>query len=827
MFSRAALFVNIQKQIKIIILMIFVILTVYVGISSIAERQIAAVDARGVAAIDQKLAAEADLLALTWVDTLHQIDHLHHLASLVTLARQTNAPRADRVLAQLQSAAVQAGPSILQASAIALDGRLLWSTLPMPAGRLDLSQREHYLAIVRDGLPRFVGRPVIGANSGRHTIQFAAADRDATGALVAVSVVSVDTAINPGMRATIADDPAGQVSVIRNDGVILSSSQPGEVGQLAPTPPPEAPPQANAQRLWRATSASDGIRRFYVVRAIAGADMSILLARDEAREMAPTRLAIQQIRRIANTLTVVLIALAIVGVAAIRLGRATVQQRRRADRAAEAEALLRQISASAHDVMTLHDGAMAALYANPALHRVLGRPPEALVGQSLTAIALPEDRAALHAALQSIMAGAGGLRLVFRAQHADATLRWLETEIVAVAEASGSQSRYLAVSRDVTARIAHEAALQALREERDSMLYLGPGTHYQTPLIDGRPGGMVFSVRPDASLFGFSADQRAAPDFTLPFATDLDRQARDAALQLCLETGHGSVEYRVVQADGGIAVLRDEMRWVSRDDGGVMLYGYVTDVTLAHDERQALRHLERLATFGEVVTGIAHDIAQPLAVMSMAAENGLRAQLRGPSGQARAAEKFVAITEQTSRLKALIDNMLSLARGDEAAVEPFALAAVLALALQMVERRAALANVRVEPSLAPDLPLILGGRLGLEQVLINLLINACDAYASNHIALADRRVCIAAEPQDDTVVITVRDWAGGIPATLLPRIFEPFVTTKAPGKGTGMGLAVCLRMINTMGGTLDVASSNGSTCFVITLPVAEVPDDTP
>jgi len=185
----------------------------------------------------------------------------------------------------------------------------------------------------------------------------------------------------------------------------------------------------------------------------------------------------------------------------------------------------------------------------------------------------------------------------------------------------------------------------------------------------------------------------------------------------------------------------------------------------------------------------------------------------------------VAITEQTARLKALIDNMLRLARGDEAAVEPFALAAVLALALQMVERRAALANVRVEPSLAPDLPLILGGALGLEQVLINLLINAFDAYASNHIALADRRVCISAETQDDTVVITVRDWAGGIPATLLPRIFEPFVTTKAPGKGTGMGLAVCLRMINTMGGTLDVASSNGSTRFVITLPVAELPDD--
>lgn len=821
MFSRAALFRNIQKQKKVIFLIIFVILPVYVAISTIAERQMAAVEARGVAAIDQKLAAEADLLALTWVDTLHQIDHLHHLASLVTLARQTDAPRADRVLAQLQSAAVQAGPSILQVAAIALDGRLLWSTLPMPAGRVDLSQREHYLAIVRDGLPRFVGRPVIGANSGRHTIQFAAADRDATGALVAVSVVSVDTAINPGMRATIADDPAGLVSVIRNDGVILSSSQPAEVGQLAPTPPPEA----NGQRLWRAPSPSDGVRRFYVVRAIAGADMSILLARDEAREMAPTRLAIQQIRRIANTLTVVLIALAVVAVAAIRLGLATVQQRRRADRAAEAEALLRQISASAHDVMTLHDGAMSALYANPALHRVLGRAPESLVGQSLTAIALPEDRAALHAALQSIMAGAGGLRLVFRAQHADATLRWLETEIVAVAEAGGSQSRYLAVSRDVTARIAREAALQALREERDSMLYLGPGTHYQTPLIDGGPGGMVFSVRPDASLFGFTADQRAAPDFTLPLATDLDRQARDAALQSCLETGHGSVEYHVVQADGSIAVLRDEMRCVSRDDSGVMIYGYVTDVTRAHDERQALRHLERLATFGEVVTGIAHDLAQPLAVMSMAAENGLRAQLRGPSGQARAAEKFVAITEQTARLKALIDNMLRLARGDEAAVEPFALAAVLALALQMVERRAALANVRVEPSLAPDLPLILGGALGLEQVLINLLINAFDAYASNHIALADRRVCITAETQDDTVVITVRDWAGGIPATLLPRIFEPFVTTKAPGKGTGMGLAVCLRMINTMGGTLDVESSNRSTCFVITLPVAELPDD--
>ena len=820
MFNLLKFIYNRRKKTKYIFFIFIIVLSICAAVSTIAQRQIAAVESRGIAAIEQKLGAQADLLALIWVDALHQIDHLQHLASLVTESRQRDAAQANRVLAELQSAVAQAGPSVLQASALGLDGHVLWSTLPMPAGQVDLSQREHYRAIVQDGLRRFVGRPVIGAISARHTIQFAAADRDATGALVAVSVVSVDTAISPSMRATIADDPAAQVSVIRQDGVILTSSHPEEVGQTA-TPAPAG------QQVWRATSPSDGVSRFYALRTIDGADMSVRLARDAATELLPITLATDNIRRIANLLTVALIVLALVAAGAISLARLTQDERRRAQRSAQAEAVLRQISASAHDVMTLHDHAMRTHYANAALHTVLGRAPDALVGSSLAALAVPADAEIIQTVIDQVMAGAGRVRQVFRAQHDDGSLRWLETEIVAVVDADHPQSRYLAVSRNVTARIERETALHALRAERESMLYLGPGTHYQIRGENGRPGAMMLSIRPDATLFGLTAAACAAPDFSLSFATDLDRQARDAALRDCLETGEARVEYRITMADGGTAVLRDEMRRAPQGAGTAILYGYLTDITREHDERQALRHLERLATFGEVVTGIAHDIAQPLAVISMAAENGLRAQLRGPSGQARAADKFVAITEQTARLKALIDNMLRLARGDEVVVEPFAFATVLALAVQMVERRAAEASVRLQVSIPQDLPPIIGGRLGLEQVLINLLINAFDAYISARIPLAERWVWLAAAAQGECVHITVQDRAGGIPPDLLPRIFDPFVTTKAAGKGTGMGLAVCLRMIQTMGGTLEVASDSSGTQFAITLPAAMPADDLP
>ena len=403
MFSLLKFIYNRRKKTKYIFFIFIIVLSICAAVSTIAQRQIAAVESRGIAAIEQKLGAQADLLALIWVDALHQIDHLQHLASLVTESRQRDAAQANRVLAELQSAVAQAGPSVLQASALGLDGHVLWSTLPMPAGQVDLSQREHYRAIVQDGLRRFVGRPVIGAISARHTIQFAAADRDATGALVAVSVVSVDTAISPSMRATIADDPAAQVSVIRQDGVILTSSHPEEVGQTA-TPAPAG------QQVWRATSPSDGVSRFYALRTIDGADMSVRLARDAATELLPITLATDNIRRIANLLTVALIVLALVAAGAISLARLTQDERRRAQRSAQAEAVLRQISASAHDVMTLHDHAMRTHYANAALHTVLGRAPDALVGSSLAALAVPADAEIIQTVIDQVMAACAGWR---------------------------------------------------------------------------------------------------------------------------------------------------------------------------------------------------------------------------------------------------------------------------------------------------------------------------------------------------------------------------------------------------------------------------------
>ena len=113
----------------------------------------------------------------------------------------------------------------------------------------------------------------------------------------------------------------------------------------------------------------------------------------------------------------------------------------------------------------------------------------------------------------------------------------------------------------------------------------------------------------------------------------------------------------------------------------------------------------------------------------------------------------------------------------------------------------------------------MGSAIPMEQVLINLISNAIDAYEmlGNDVP---REVTVNGSVADDHVVLRVTDRAGGIPPHLLSRIFEPFFTTKPPGKGTGLGLALAFGTVVEMGGTITAGNENGGAVFEIRLPKA-------
>jgi C4-dicarboxylate-specific signal transduction histidine kinase len=257
----------------------------------------------------------------------------------------------------------------------------------------------------------------------------------------------------------------------------------------------------------------------------------------------------------------------------------------------------------------------------------------------------------------------------------------------------------------------------------------------------------------------------------------------------------------------------------ARPDGSLLVVGHAVNVTAEREAAARANAAGRLASLGEMATGLAHELKQPLAIIAMASQNALRAAARGDTeGVTR---RLATILAQTMRGGTIIDHLRRFAGASEPGTppEPVPLAAVVEGALGLVGSTLREALVQVEVALGEPPPVVLGHLVPLEQVLLNLLANARDAMAGLPEG-APRRVWIAAAATPGEVRLTVADTGGGIPAELIEHVFEPFVTTKGPDRGTGLGLSICFGLVKAMGGTIGVANGPEGAVFTITLPAA-------
>ncbi len=888
----------------------------------------------------------AQLLKLHGTELVLRVETLHRLGRLVTLAHLAGAPGDPASLAELRKSVELAGSNVLQVSGLDAAGDVIWSTLPMPPGRVNLAQREHYQAIARDGLDHIVGRPVRGAVSGRWTIQFAEALRDSDRRLLGITVVSVDAGLAEALARELNMADRGVISLDRNDGVLLARSIGAHIGEVVPKEGSVWWPA------WQAGGAEalepgprDGVPRFYAARRIPGSDLVIVVGLDAAVQMAPVHASSAVVLRGAAALGFTLTLLAAALSWGLRRQRGLSRERLRVHDLAEREALLRHIAENATDIISLQDAEQRNLYVSPALRSVLGIDPRPLIGRRFGAPADPSEAPAVAAALDRLDRTGGATRFAFRARHADGSFRWLETEMVAIPDIGDETGcRYISISRDITSRKQAEAALRQTQQQLENLYRLGPGTLYQVSIGPDGERRLRIPFAGPLEKMGYAAEDLNS-DFFLRRVHPLDLTRTLEAKQRCLKTGEALVEYRFPNAAGEIRWIRDEMRVAGQDGDCTIVIGYLTDVTAEHAAREDLASLlqlgpgmlyriaigpngercptvpasnfitklgytveqvcvpgfvmgrihpldapllaeaigqcartgqavveyrfptaagemrwlrddlllagqeggwvdivtyvtditaeretkiraqqnERLATLGELATGIAHELNQPLAAIGMAAENGSRALARDPPNIDTAAAKFVRISEQTRRLGKVINHIRMFGRKETAQPVAFPVDEVVRNALLLVNARLQSAATTVTVDLPPDLPQPFGTPILLEQVVINLIVNACDAYAESgpgDSAAAKRRIRIVGSREGDTVLLSVADHAGGIPPDVIARVFDPFFTTKPAGQGTGLGLSISLATITGMGGQLSVRNDAGGAVFEIRLPVA-------
>ncbi len=233
-----------------------------------------------------------------------------------------------------------------------------------------------------------------------------------------------------------------------------------------------------------------------------------------------------------------------------------------------------------------------------------------------------------------------------------------------------------------------------------------------------------------------------------------------------------------------------------------------------------LTRLSKVASLGEVSSGIAHDLNNPLAVMNE--EAGWIADLLGAAEQdpAHAREEILnsldQIQLQIRRSRDIVRRVLNWARdaGEEAGAVD--LNDLLDKTLYLLESDLQTADVRVVRRLEADLPQVAAGAAELRQVLVNLMKNALDAMeGGGTLTLTTERT------GEGSVRAAISDTGRGIPAEQVPRLFEPFFTTKPEGRGTGLGLSISSWIVRKLGGRIDVASTVGrGSTFTVTLPAA-------
>src|SRR5580693_5010114 len=432
----------------------------------------------------------------------------------------------------------------------------------------------------------------------------------------------------------------------------------------------------------------------------------------------------------------------------------------------------------------------------------------------------PQDQASLTATMKKLHEEHCGCDVTNRIVRPDGEIRYVRCVGIPVVE-EGVFKGYRGTTMDVTEQ---ELLTQELRREKAYLAEAQSLTHAGSWACNLVKRQIVHSSDENARLYGFAPSQGPIP-FDHYYNTILaeDESAISAKLGNAIREGADyDVEFRIRRTDGAIRFLRGIGHHNPSQEIGEYV-GITMDITEqkhAEQERERLRqleadlaHINRVNMMGELAAALAHEIKQPIAAAAANAGACL-GFLDGEHPDILEAREAASGTIGCARRAAeIIDHVRSLFKKslpEHEEVDLNELIREIALLFKSDIRRKSVA-VRLE--LAENLPKVAGDRVQLEQVLMNLMLNAIEAMRD-----ANGDLTITSKPTDDGhLLISVSDTGVGIPTDKVDRIFDTFFTTKP--QGTGMGLAISRSIVESHGGRLWATSTSGrGSTFRFTLP---------
>jgi two-component system, cell cycle sensor histidine kinase and response regulator CckA len=479
-----------------------------------------------------------------------------------------------------------------------------------------------------------------------------------------------------------------------------------------------------------------------------------------------------------------------------------------------------QIIDNLRDGVAVFDQELHVAAFNPFLETLTGIGAEDAIGRHLLEVMPQADRQGLHDALKRALAGET-IEMPDVRQEIPGREAWNWIRLSPLRRGDGQISGVLAVISDISERKRTELALRVAQERTNLALAAAKMADWA---IDVRTRRVTWSENL-AALFGRPLDAfDGAFGGGLKFVHQEDAQRIRKSLEDAITNLSGfAADFRVILPDGQIRWLSSTGHVSDTGEHGPRLLGIMTDVTERRTLEAQLRQAQKMEAVGQLAGGIAHDFNNLLTAIL-----GYAQFLAEAVTDPRQAKDVNEILLASNRAAALTRQLLAFSRHESVEVTTLDVNRIIGGLTNMLQRIVG-EHVELRTTLASDLYAVHADRGQIEQVLVNLVVNARDAMPrggsirieTSNVQLRDGTIERTLVKPGPYVRLTVSDTGVGIPEAIRPRIFEPFFTTKEQGKGTGLGLATVYGIVTQAGGHVSVYSEIGmGTTFQVFVPAA-------
>jgi len=450
-------------------------------------------------------------------------------------------------------------------------------------------------------------------------------------------------------------------------------------------------------------------------------------------------------------------------------------------------------------------------FVNNSVCRDLGYSRKELIGMSYKDYTVEDDIDSVFRVFNEVyQTGVPNKGFPWKTIRKDESYGFAETSVALLRDDKSEIIGFRGVGRDITER---KRAEEALRQSEENYRALFDSMVICTFVLDAETMKVVMGNQAAAEMFGFSSAEEAIGinpfDFIPP--EDRERVLESAGKELFEQDLRRTHEARAVTKDG-------REIWISVTGARIMhggrLAGLIsfTDITEQKQQNERLMMADRLASIGELAAGAAHELNNPLT--SILGFSQLLMEMDIPDD---IREDLTLINSEAQRAANVTKNLLTFARKHAPVKQLNQINNIIEDVLKLRAYEHKINSIKVERQLAPGLPEIMVDYFQIQQVLLNVIINAEYFMTEAH---NRGTLTITTKKQNGTVRISIADDGPGIPSEKLSRIFDPFFTTKEAGKGTGLGLSICHGIVTEHGGQIYARNQRGKgATIVVELPI--------